>query len=105
MGVRVIVAGFAAGAVLGATAAPAYAWPIPLTPDQNNFLNRAHGTGFPGDDDQLLIAGDEACHLLYSGQPTSAVIDSVGGEYGASPEQAAALVHSAHGALCKRAPG
>jgi hypothetical protein len=48
MWVRVIVAGFAAGAVLGATAAPAYAWPIPLTPDQNNFLNRAHGIGFPG---------------------------------------------------------
>jgi hypothetical protein len=37
MWVRVIVAGFAAGAVLGATAAPAYAWPIPLTPDRTIF--------------------------------------------------------------------
>ena len=105
MWVRVIVAGLAAGAMSSATAAPAYAWPIPLTPDQNNYLSRAHGSGFPGDDDQLLIAGNQACHLLYSGQPASAVIDSKAGEYGASPEQAAALVQSARGTMCKRAPG
>jgi hypothetical protein len=76
-----------------------------LTPEQNNYLNRVRGTGFPGDDDQLLIAGDEACHLLYSGQPAAAVIDATAGQYGASPEQATAVVHAARATMCVRAPG
>jgi hypothetical protein len=86
-------------------AAPAYAWPIPLTPDQTSFLNTARSTGFPGGDDDLPMAGEQICHLLYSGQPASAVIDSTAGRYGASPDQAAAVLRAARGTLCTQAPG
>jgi hypothetical protein len=51
---RIIATALAAGALLGATAAPAAAWPLPLTPDQTSFLNAVRGN-FPGDDDQLLL--------------------------------------------------
>ncbi|HXO50352.1 MAG TPA: DUF732 domain-containing protein [Mycobacterium sp.] len=83
----------------------AYAWPIPLTPDQTSFLKTARGTGFPGDDDQLLMAGESICHQLYSGQSAPAVIDSTAGQYGASPDQAAAVLRAARGTLCTQAPG
>lgn len=92
------------GALLAGTAAPAAAWPLPLTSDQTKFLNSARGN-FPGDDDQLLLAGTQACHLLYSGQPASAVINATADQYGASPDQAASLVRAARGTLCTQAPG
>jgi hypothetical protein len=53
--VRLIAAAVAAATALGATAAPAVAWPLPLTSDEVNFLNAARN-GFPGDDDVLLTA-------------------------------------------------
>jgi hypothetical protein len=46
---RWVIAAVAAATLMGAAATPAYAWPIPLTPDQTSFLNTARGTGFPGD--------------------------------------------------------
>ena len=60
-----------AGGILGLAAAPAGAWPIPLTADDINFLNATRGN-FPGNDDQLLFAGKQACRLLYTGQGAQA---------------------------------
>jgi hypothetical protein len=53
--VRVVAAALAAGAMLVPTAAPAAAWPLPLTSEDTNYLNAVRGN-FPGDDDQLLLA-------------------------------------------------
>ena len=102
--VRLAAAAAAAGALLTAATGPASAWPIPLTSDDIRFLNTARGT-FPGDDDELLQAGKYMCHLLYSGQPSAAVIDQVGAEHGASHDQAAKLMGAARGSLCRMAPG
>ena len=102
---RLAAVTLAAGTLLGATAAPAYAWPIPLTPDQTSYLATARGTGFPGHDDQLLMAGEQACHLLYSGQHAPAVTDAVAAQFGADPGQAASVIRVARGTLCTQAPG
>jgi hypothetical protein len=40
---RFIGAALATTALMVATAAPAAAWPLPLTPDQTQFLNAARG--------------------------------------------------------------
>lgn len=93
-----------AGALLGFTAAPAIAWPLPLTPDQVSFLNAARGT-VPGNDDQVLLAGLQACRQLYTGQSAAAVADATAAQYHTSPSQAAALVGAARGTLCTQAPG
>jgi len=103
-GVEVIATAAVVGALLGASAATAAAWPIPLTHDQVGYLDATRGS-FPGDDDTRLMAGQFACHLLYSGQPSSAVIDQVSAQYGADPGQAAAAMHAAHGTMCTQAPG
>jgi hypothetical protein len=103
-GVRAVGAALVAGAALGAAVAPASAWPIPLEPGQVNFLNATRGN-FPGDDDQVLMAGLFACRLLYTGQSSSAAADSVAAQYGGDPGQAAAVVHAARGNLCTQAPG
>jgi hypothetical protein len=92
------------GAARLTTAAPAAAWPLPLTSDQINFLNSARGA-FPGDDDELLLVGEQVCHSLFSGQPSSAVIVATASQYGASPDQAASVLHSARATLCTQAPG
>jgi hypothetical protein len=101
---RFISASLATGAMLAAAAAPAEAWPIPLTPDQIQFLNAARGN-FPGDDDQLLLVGEQMCHLLYSGQSSASVIDTTAGQYGASPDQTAVVMRAARRTLCTQAPG
>jgi hypothetical protein len=101
-GIRIIATALAAGTMLGAAAATASAWPLPMTSDDINYLNAVRGA-FPGDDDQLLMAGKQACRLLYTGQPRQAVIDSTGGQYNASPDQAAALVSAARGTMCTQA--
>jgi hypothetical protein len=103
-GGRMVGAVLAAATMLGAAAAPASAWPLPLTAEDVNYLNAVRGN-FPGDDDQLLLAGKQACRLLYTGQGTQAVIDATAGQYGASPGQAAALVSAARGTMCTQAPG
>lgn len=99
LGVRMVAAALAVGAMLGAAAAPASAWPLPLSSDEVNYLNAVRGH-FPGDDDQLLLAGKQMCRGLYTGQPASAVIastsaSSVWGEPGSGRG----------GAACGRAPG
>jgi hypothetical protein len=99
-----IATALAAGALLLATAAPAAPWPPPLTSDDTNFLNAARGA-FPGDDDQLSLVGRQMCRMLYTGQPSSAVIDATAAQYGASPEQAARVLRAARGTLCTQAPG
>lgn len=94
----------AAGALFGLTAPPAGAWPTPLTADQTNFLNATRGN-FPGNDDQLLLAGKQACRMLYTGQGSQATIGATAAAYGASPQQAAALVGAARSTMCTQAPG
>lgn len=93
-----------AGGILGLAAAPAGAWPIPLAADDINFLNATRGN-FPGNDDQLLFAGKQACRLLYTGQGAQATIDATAAQYGASPDQAAGLVGAARRTMCTQAPG
>ncbi len=77
---------------------------MPLTSDETSFLYASRGN-FPGDDDQLLIVGWQMCGLLYTGQPASTVVDTMAGQYGASPDQAAVVPRSARGTLCTQAPG
>lgn len=103
-GIKALAAAMVAGALLGAATGPAAAWPIPLSADEINFLNGVRGN-FPGNDDQLLLAGKQACRLLYTGQSAQAVIDATAGQYGASPAQAASLVGAARGTMCTQAPG
>ena len=103
--VRILAATVGAGALVSVTTGIASAWPIPVTGEQQNFINQAHQAGFPGDDDQVLMAGEQACRLLYTRQGTQAATDAIAGQYGAAPDQAAALVRSAHGILCTQAPG
>jgi len=102
--VRLIGAALAAGALLGATAAPAAAWPIALTAEDHNYLNSVRGV-FPRDDDTLLMAGRGACRLLYTGSGTQGAIDATAAQYGASPDQAAAVVNAARANFCTQAPG
>ncbi len=93
-----------AGGLLGLGAAPAGAWPIPLTADETNFLNATRGN-FPGNDDQLLLAGKQACRLLYTGQGNQGAVDATAATYGATPAQAASLVGAARSTMCTQAPG
>jgi hypothetical protein len=104
LAVHVTAVAVAAGALLGATAAPATAWPITLTAEDTNYLNQVRGV-FPGDDDQLLLVGRQICRGLMTGQGTQAVTDSTAAQYGASPDQAAVAVRAAHGTYCTSAPG
>jgi hypothetical protein len=99
-----IGAAAAAGALLGATAAPASAWPIPLTSEDDNYLGAVRGS-WPVDDDTLLMAGRGACRLLYTGSGTQGAIDGTASLYGASPDQAAVVVRAARGNFCTQAPG
>lgn len=101
---RVLAATLVGGALLGAAVAPAAAWPLPLSADEVNYLNAVRGN-FPGDDDQLLLAGKQMCRLLYTGQPASAVIGTTAAQYGASPDQAAAALGAARSTMCTQAPG
>jgi hypothetical protein len=102
--VQVAATALAVGALVGASGGTAAAWPIPLTHDQVSYLNATRGS-FPGDDDTVLMAGEFACRLLYTGQSPSAAIDQVAAQYGADPGQAAGALHAARGTLCRQAPG
>ncbi len=102
--VRIGAAVLAAGALLSATGATAGAWPIPLTDVDYRYLNATRGV-FPGDDDQLLMAGRQICRLLYTGQHTQDAIDAMVGQYGATPDQAAVAVRAARSTYCTQAPG
>jgi Protein of unknown function (DUF732) len=103
--VRMVGIAVAVGALLGAAAAPAAASPVQPTPEETNFLNVVRGN-FPGDDAQLVQAGEQVCTMLaYSGQPASAVSGLIAARYGASPDQAANLVNAAHDLICPYLPG
>jgi hypothetical protein len=102
--VRLIGAALAAGTLLGATAATASAWPLPLTSEDNNYLGAVRGA-WPVDDDTLLMAGKWACRQLYTGVGTQGAIDGTAAQYGATPDQAAVVVRAAHGTYCTQAPG
>ncbi len=91
------------GVLWGAAVAPASAWPIPLTGEDTTFLNQTRGN-FPGGDDTLLTAGRLACRQLMTGQPRQAVVDSIAGQFGADPGQAAGLLAAARGTYCTSAP-
>ncbi|MBX9918908.1 MAG: DUF732 domain-containing protein [Mycolicibacterium frederiksbergense] len=101
---QVVAAAVVGGGLLGLAVAPAGAWPIPLTAVENDFLNATRGN-FPGNDDQLLLAGKQACRMLYTGQGVQAAIDSTAATYGASPQQAGGLVGAARNTMCTQAPG
>lgn len=103
--IRVTVATLGAGALLSLAAGTATAWPIPFTPEQQSFINQARGAGFPGGDDQILMAGQQACRALYINQGVQGAIDAVAGPNGATPEQAAGLVRAARATMCTQAPG
>jgi hypothetical protein len=95
----------AVGASLGAAAASAAASPAQPTPEETNFVNAVRGT-FPGDDRRLVQAGEQACTMFaYSGQPESWVSGQLAAAQGASPDQAARLVSSAHDIICPYLPG
>lgn len=94
----------AAGAMLGVGAGPASAWPVPLTGDDTKFLNMTRGK-FPGDDDQLILAGRQACNLLYNGRGASGAIDQLAADYGTGPAEAGVLVRAARSTYCTQAPG
>lgn len=101
---QVVAVAAMAGGLLGLAAVPAGAWPIPLTADQINFLNATRGN-FPGNDDQLLLAGKQACRMLYTGQGSQPTIDATAAQYGASADQAAGLVGAARSTMCTQAAG
>ncbi|WP_321180998.1 DUF732 domain-containing protein [Mycolicibacterium sp.] len=102
--VGALVVVLTAAAALGVTAAPAGAWPYPFTPDQVAYLNTVRGN-FPGDDDQLVTAGLQACRLLYTGQSAQQAVDATAAQYGATPDQARVVVQAARGTMCTQAPG
>jgi hypothetical protein len=52
-----------------------------LTLAQITFLNAACGN-VPGYDDQLLLAGLQACRQLYTGRPASGMLGAAARQYG-----------------------
>jgi Protein of unknown function (DUF732) len=103
--IRVLAAALWAGALLGAAAGTASAWPTPVTPEQQRYINQARGAGFPGDDDAVLQAGLQGCRALYSGQGVQGATGAVAGQAGVTPDQAGVAVRIARGILCTQAPG
>ncbi|MBU9764028.1 DUF732 domain-containing protein [Mycobacterium sp. TNTM28] len=99
-----VTAALVLGTLFGATAPQAAAWPVPLTAEDNSYLNATRGV-FPGDDDQLLSVGRQMCRLLYTGTPAQAVIDQMAGQYAATPDQARVALQAARRAYCTQAPG
>jgi len=103
--IRITTAALAAAATLAAAAGTASAWPIPITPEQQNFINQARSAGYPGSDDQVLQAGLYGCQLLMTGRGTQGATDTIAAQNGVDPAQAGALVRIAHGILCTSARG
>ena len=103
--ISVLAVTVGAATLAGLTAGTASAWPIPITPDQQRYINQARAAGFPGDDDAVLQAGMQACRALYTGQGAQDAAGTVAGQAGVSPDQAAVAVRLARGSLCTQAPG
>lgn len=94
-----------AGALLSVAGGVAAAWPIPITPEQQNFISQARATGFPGDQDAVLTAGLYACQLLMTGHGTQGAADTLAAQNGADPAQAVRVVRIANSILCTSARG
>ena len=103
--VRLLAAAVGAGVLLGTATGTAGAWPIPITPEEQGVINRGHAAGFPGDDDQVLMAARQACQALMTGKGTQGATDMLAGMYHTDPGTARALVGIAHGTLCTSARG
>lgn len=103
--IKMIATAVGTGALLSAAGGVASAWPIPITPEQQRYINQARGAGMPGDDDAVLQAGLQACNALYRGLGRQGAIDTVAGQAGVAPDQAASVVRIARGILCTQAPG
>lgn len=102
---RMLAAAVGAGALLGVGAGTAGAWPIPITPEEQGVITRGHQAGFPGDDDQVLMAARQACQALMTGKGTQGATDLLAGMYHTDPGVALNLVGIAHGTLCTSARG
>jgi hypothetical protein len=102
---RTLMAAAGAGVLLGVGVGPAWAWPIPITSEEQGVINRGHAVGFPGDDDQVLMAARQACQALMTGQGTQGATDMLAGMYNTDPGVARQLVNIAHGTLCTSARG
>lgn len=98
---RFITTVLVGAALSGFAAVPAGADP---DPEAVRFANMVRGK-FPGDDDQLVAAGRQACQMLYTGSHTPDVVGVLGDQYGATPAQANTLVRAARGVFCTQAPG
>lgn len=93
---RKVVATMGAFALMAVSnAGTANAWPTPITPDMQQFLNNARAAGAQGNDDALLSQGLLACRILYTRQGVAA----------AEAVSSAAIVRAARGTLCTQAPG
>lgn len=103
--VRVLAAAVGAGVLLGVGAGTAAAWPIPKTPEEQGVVDRGHQAGFPGDDDQVLMAARQACQALMTGKGTAGATDMLAGMYHTDPATARNLVGIAHSTLCTSARG
>jgi hypothetical protein len=103
--IRGLATAVTASALLGLATGTASAWPTPITPEQQRYINQARGAGFPGDDDAVLQAGMQACRALYTGQGVQGAIGTVAGQAGVTPDQAGVAVRIARGILCTQAPG
>jgi hypothetical protein len=103
--IRVSAVALTAGALIGFADPTASAWPTPITPEQQRYINQARGAGFPGDDDAVLQAGMQACRALYTGQGVQGAIGTVAAQAGVNPDQAGVAVRLARGTLCTQAPG
>jgi hypothetical protein len=103
--IRAVAATLRASALLATAAGTASAWPIPITPEQQRYINQARGAGFPGDDDAVLQAGMQARRALYTGQGVQGAIGTVAAQAGVNPDQAGVVVRLARGSLCTSAPG
>ena len=101
---RLAASAAAATALMGASAGTACAWPIPLTGEDTRFLNMTRGT-FPGDDDQLLMAGRQVCNMLYNGRGVNGATDQLVADYGTGPSEAGVMVRAARSTYCTQAPG
>jgi hypothetical protein len=102
---RLLAAAAGAGLRVGVGAGTAAAWPIPFTAEEQGVIDRGHAAGFPGNDDQVLMAARQACQALMTGKGTQGATDLLAGMYHTDPGTARNLVGIAHGTLCTSARG
>jgi hypothetical protein len=69
------------------------------------YLGRLAANVKDGSGRGTKLAGRQMCRMLYTGQPSSAVIDTMAAQHAASPDQSASVLRAARGTLCTQAPG